>query len=126
MEELEPRYQLPFWSLPGPLCHDVPKEPETRKFHTFIALGTAHWNFGGFHSWYTVDQFGDSGRLLRGLIASGQRIDVRIVEKCVVAIPPGEGLWREGRQITTICSLGFPLLPSLSLRHTLVRMRRWW
>lgn len=26
------------------------------------------------------------------LVASGQSIDVRIVEKCVVAVPPGEGL----------------------------------
>lgn len=34
------------------------------------------------------------------LVAGGQRIDMGIVEKRVVAVPPGKGLWREGRQVT--------------------------
>lgn len=36
-----------------------------------------------------------------------------IVEKCVVAIPPGEGLWGESRQVTPIPPLGLIPLPAL-------------
>lgn len=65
------------------------------------------------------------------LIAGGQRIDVRIVEKSVVAVPPRVGLWREG-----VVSLGVPLYPKTPAcsrpgcqglgPRTFVRMRRWW
>lgn len=49
----------------------------------------------------------------RVLIAGRQRVDVGIVEKCVVTIPPGEGLWREGRQVTIVPSVKVPCIPSL-------------
>lgn len=56
----------------------------------------------------------ESSRLL---VAGGQRIDVGIVEKRVVPIPPGEGLWREGRLVTAVPPLEFPCM--LSLIHLL-------
>lgn len=55
-----------------------------------------------------------SAETSRALIAGGQGIDVRIMEKCVVTISPGEGLWREGRQVTTVPPLPFPCMPSLT------------
>lgn len=63
----------------------------------FIELGTVHWNLRGSQSRCAEGQFEDcwqsvSAETSRVLITGGQRIDVGIVEKRVVAVPPGEGL----------------------------------
>lgn len=95
MEELEPRYQLPFWSLPRPLCHAVPKEPEDTKVPRLYCPWDRSLELQGLlqpaHR-RSVWRPRKSVSASRVLIAGGQRIDVGVVEKRVVAIPPGEGL----------------------------------
>lgn len=69
-------------------------------------------------------------------VARGQRVDAGIVEKGVVTVSPGVGLWREeGRASRQRCPglgvplhpLARPLAPTPVLRpRTLVRIRRWW
>lgn len=85
-------------ACPAPSTRLSPRSERTQKFHTFIALGTVDWNLRGSESQRrqkvnleTVGR-GASAEPSRVLVASGQRIDVGIMEKCVVTIPPGEGL----------------------------------
>lgn len=92
-------------ACPAPSTMLFPKSQRTQNFHTFIELGTVHWNLRGSQSRCAEGQFEDcwqsvSAETSRVLITGGQRIDVGIVEKRVVAVPPGEGLQREGRQVT--------------------------
>lgn len=49
------------------------------------------------------------------LVARGQSVDVGIVEERVVTVPPGEGLWREDRRVTTPT----PGIPLHALTHPL-------
>lgn len=59
----------------------LPIEPQTRSFTPLLRLGAS----------------GASGVF----VASGQRVDVAVVEQSVVTVPPGEGLWRERRRERT-------------------------
>ena len=65
-----------------------PKEPRTHSFHDFIVSGG----------------ISQGSRLF---ITRRQRVDPGIVEKSVVAVSPGEGLWRE-REGERDVSLGVP------------------
>lgn len=107
-------------ACPAPSTRLSPRSERTQKFHTFIALGTVDWNLRGSESQRrqkvnleTVGR-GASAEPSRVLVASGQRIDVGIMEKCVVTVPPGEGLRREGRPVTIAppprlpCKLSLP------------------
>lgn len=47
------------------------------------------------HCFHTFIEPGATGRASGPFIAGGQRVDMRIVEKSVVAVPPRVGLWRE-------------------------------
>lgn len=49
----------------------------------------------GSHSFHTFIEPRATARDSGPFIAGGQRVDVRIVEKSVVAVPPRVGLWRE-------------------------------
>lgn len=56
------------------------------------ARSACNW---GSHSFHTFIEPGATAPASGPFIAGGQRVDVRIVEKSVVAVPPRVGLWRE-------------------------------